>query len=238
MKFLTNEIVEEFMQRYRDLPGGSLLYQIACSGEVWIAGRGKVLKLSKETQEFTEDFHLFVNEGNQAYYFLGNVDTSEEHPQNATVKLGITEPHKNFVPHAHGVRHFVKSQGFSGCILYDVEKKKAVTVKLIPGSILDIAPMVAHSFYNRSGVPLVTLIANAGLGLHSDKYAITKEQAEKNLLEGIGRGDEHQICELINQLDAIERVFNSEHPENDLSLSEQAAIQLYELAQFEAMRDH
>ena len=179
----SSEQIMAYLNKYKGLlPAGCKLYQLSVTGRLYVAADGEVTEVTKDTEEYTAQLHTFINQGNQALYLLGTPETSEENPSNATAKIGISDPHHHFVPHAHGVEHYVFSQGFSGCLLFDHKRQEAFAIKLLPGSLIYIAEMIPHSFYNRSDVPLITLIANGGLGINDDRYAITQMMAEQLLL--------------------------------------------------------
>lgn len=199
---------------------------------MFVAANGKVEEVSRGTQEYADQLHVFINPGNLAYYLLGTPETSEKNPSNATAKIGITDPHHHFIPHGHGVEHYVFSQGFSGCLLFDYNQKKAFPIKFLPGSLIYIPPMVPHSFYNRSDVPLITLIANGGLGIHHEKYAITKKLAEELLQKESEPNKKQELIKLSNALGSIEELFTATHPERDLSLNEKISKKLYSLAEY------
>jgi mannose-6-phosphate isomerase-like protein (cupin superfamily) len=223
--------IKAYLEQYKDLPHGCKLYQLSVTGKMFVAGEGKVQEVSRGTQEYANQLHVFINPGNLAYYLLGNPETSEQNPNNATAKVGITDPHHHFIPHAHGVEHYVFSQGFSGCLLFNHAEQKAFPIKLLPGSLIYISAMIPHSFYNRSDVPLITLIANGGLGIHHEKYAVTKELAEASLQKENDPEKRAELTDLSQALGSIEEYFVSAHPERDLSLNERVARKLYRLAE-------
>jgi mannose-6-phosphate isomerase-like protein (cupin superfamily) len=202
-------------------------------GRVFVTGNGSVQEITKENKEYGSTLHLFINAGNQAHYLLGSPDTNDAHPNNATVKFGITESHQHFTPHAHGSEHYVKSEGFSGCLLYDHAKKKAFPVKLLPGSLIYIPEWVPHAFYNRSDIPLITLIANGGLGLKDENYAVTKKTAEERLKQ-MDSGDK-DLEELASVLGSIEELFDATHPERHMDMGEKIASKLYRVAEYFSM---
>ncbi len=226
--------VFQYLEHYKNLPGGCLLYQITSEGRIFITGNGSIQEISKDNSDYHDKLHLFINPGNQAYYLLGNPDTSESNPNNATVKMGITNSHHHFTPHAHGSQHYVKSEGFSGCLLYNHNKKTAFAIKLIPGSLIYIPGWVPHAFYNRSDIPLITLIANGGLGLHHEDYAITKKVAEKRLKE-IKNTKDQNLKELVDVLGSIEDFFEKTQPQKDMDAREKFSKQLYKVAEYFSM---
>lgn len=211
--------------------GGGLLWQLTTDGHLYVTGGGKIEEISKESKDYHDKLHLFINPGNQAYYLLGNPDTSETNPNNATVKMGITDAHHHFTPHAHGSQHYVKSEGFSGAMLYNHDQRKAFVIKLLPGSLIYIPAWVPHAFYNRTDVPLITLIANGGIGIHNEDYAVTKEIAEKRLREQ-RHGRDKNLEELISVLGILEEHFDDTHPEQDMDAQEKIASKLYKIAEY------
>lgn len=210
------------------------MYQITTEGKIFVTGNGSIAEVSKDVPDYHDKLHLFINPGNQAYYLLGTPDTGPENPNNATVKMGITDSHHHFTPHAHGVEHYVKSEGFSGCLLYNHEKKTAVAVKLIPGSMIYIPGWVPHAFYNRSDIPLIILVANGGLGLHHENYAVTKEIAEKRLKDMQSKGDKN-LEELARVLGSIEEFFDRTQPQHNMDAQEKIAQKLYRVAEYFSM---
>ncbi len=224
--------VKAYLGQYAaDLPGGCKMYHISTAGKIFVAADGKVQEISPNTPEYVESLHTFINPGNLAHYLLGTPETSDENPTNATVKFGITDPHHHFIPHAHGVEHWVYSAGFSGCIMFDTEKKRAVIVKCIPGTLVFIAAMIPHLFYNRSDSPLLTLISNAGLGIHHEKYAITEKIAHDLLEREHDSAKRTELYELIGELGSMNILFTATHPEQDMSLREHVSEKLYRLAE-------
>ena len=203
---------------------------------MFVAAGGKVQEVNRDTEEYKDTLHTFINPGNLAHYLLGTPETSEAKPTNATAKIGITDPHHHFIPHAHGVEHYVFSTGFSGCLLFDHVQKKAIVIKMLPGSLIYIPAMVPHMFYNRSDVPLITLIANGGLGIHHEKYAITKEIAENLLKRENDPDTKKELTELSDVLGSMEEIFTTTHPERDMSLREHIAQKLYRLAEYAGLR--
>ena len=235
MKSHSQKHIMKYLERYKNLPGKCRLYQITFAGKIFVAGNGKILEISKASKEYKDTLHLFVNPGNVAHYLLGSPHTSEENPNNATFKVGITNPHYHFIPHAHGTEHYVVSQGFSGCLLFDHENKKAVPIKLLPGSIIYISKMVPHAFYNRSDIPLIILVANAGLGLYHEDYAITKKTAQKKLQKTKNPKEKAEIQELMSELDILKHDFTKTNPQCDLDARERIAIKLYRVAEYFSM---
>lgn len=228
----TAEKIKAYLGKYKNLPGDAKIYHLSTGGQIFVAGSDAVLEISRETQEYQDTLHTFINSGNLAHYVLGTPETSAENPANATVKFGITDPHHHFIPHAHGVEHWVFSQGFSGCVVFDHARKKALVAKFIPGSMIYIPAMVPHMFYNRSDVPLITLIANGGLGIHHEKYAITKVQAETLVQSERDTTKRQEMAELAGELGLMEDLFTMTHPERDMSVGERISGKLYQLAEY------
>ncbi len=225
------EAAREYLERYQQLPGNARLYQVTSDGRILVAGHGRVEEIRKDDSAFAKQLHTFINEGNLAHYLMGSPQTSEQNPQNATFKLGITNPHHAFTPHTHGTRHFVTSLGFSGCMLFDEEKGTTMPIKMLPGTTVDIPGQLPHAFYNRSSSPLVFMVVNAGLGIEHEEYAVTREIAQRRLAElapGASRAD---IEKLILALETLERDFNSTQPHLSLSPDEKLARVLYQLAE-------
>lgn len=225
--------IQAYLGRYKDaLPAGTKIYYMSTTGKIFVAGDGLVCEVSGDTREYADTLHTFINPGNLTHYVLGSPETNEENPTNATVKFGITDPHHHFVPHAHGVEHWVLSQGFSGCIVFDRRRERAIVAKLIPGSMIYIPAMVPHMFYNRDDVPLITLIANGGLGIHHEKYAITKAQADALVRCESDPLRKQELAELAIELGSMEDLFAASHPEMDMSISERVSAKLYRVAEW------
>ena len=229
---MKSEKIVAYLEKYKDLPEGCKLYFLSNSGTIFVAEANKVSKLDQESDDYSNTLHTFINEGNEAHYLLGTPDTNEAAPSNSTVKLGKSEPHHHFVPHAHGVEHYVYSKGFSGCMLFDRDQKKARVIKLIPGTLIYISAMTPHSFYNRSDIPLITLIANGGLGINDDRYAITKDVAEKLIADETDTAKKQQLEELMDELGSIESLYEETRPQEDLSSNEKLSEKLYRLAEY------
>lgn len=228
----SRERVLRYLGHYKVLPQGVLLYQITRDGKIYVTGDGKIQEVSSDEKDYQDKLHLFINPGNKAYYLLGSPDTSPERPNNATVKMGITDSHHHFTPHAHGVEHYVKSEGFSGCLLYDHEARKAFPIKLLPGSLIYIPGWIPHAFYNRSDIPMITLIANGGLGLHHEDYAVTKTIAEERLGSIKDEQEKRNLKELSEVLGSIEKLYEAAHPEQDMDTREKFAEKLYRVAEY------
>lgn len=229
---MTEPKIINYLNHYSNLPKGCKLYFLSTDGNIFIAADNIVSKLDPTSEEFHDQMHVFINEGNHAHYLLGNPDTNEANPTNATVKAGVTEPHHHFVPHAHGVEHYVYSKGFSGYLLFNKERQEVQIIKLPPGSLIYISEMVPHSFYNRSDVPLITLIANGGLGINDEKYAITKETAEDLVKNENNPENRQQLQELISELSLVEDAYEVSQPQKDMSTKERVSKKLFTLAEY------
>ncbi len=200
---MNDDYVETFLESYRKLPGGCGVYQITRAGNVWRTGAGKIEKINSDNPAFAHMMRLFINQGNQALYFLGSPKTDQNNPTNATVKLGFMEPHHHFVPHAHGVQHFVISTGYTGCKLHDDQTGGVVNVELQPLSIIDIKPNVPHMFQNRSEKPAIIVVANGGLGIEHSDYAVTEAQATQRLSATQNVAEKEKLTTLVAALQAI-----------------------------------
>jgi len=167
----------------------------------------------------------FIDTGQYTRYLIGSAATSDDNPTNATFKLGFVHPHSAFTPHAHGAEHFVLSMGYASCGLYDHDQETVAHVRLIPGSLLHIPAMMPHSFNNRADAPLPLVIANTGMGIDHEEYAITAAMAE----ERARRGDE-AAERLVTALRKLEAEMASERVHADVSLRERLAGFLRRLA--------
>ncbi len=162
------------------LPSGVELYLFDPQGLVHRITRGCMERLDPTHDHAARhQFHRFIDDGQFTRYFVGHATTSDANPTNATAKLGIVRPHSAFTPHAHGAEHFVLSLGYASCGLYDVHEDRVVDVRLFPGTLLHIPPLVPHSFNNRATDPLLLLVTNTGMGVDHADYAITAAQAEE-----------------------------------------------------------
>jgi len=167
----------------------------------------------------------FIDTGQYTRYLIGSASTSDDNPANATFKLGFVHPHSAFTPHAHGAEHFVLSMGYASCGLYDYDQEAVAHVRLIPGSLLHIPAMMPHSFNNCANAPLPLVIANTGMGIDHEDYAITAAMAE----ERARRGDE-TAERLVAALRKLEAEMASEPVHVDVSLRERLAGLLRRLA--------
>lgn len=220
-----------YLEQFRTLPDDARLYQITTTGRIFVAGNNSVEELRKDNPAFAANIHQFINAGNLAHYLLGSPQTNADNPQNATFKLGMTDPQHAFTPHAHGARHFVTAMGHSGCILFDKGQQTTVPIKLLPGSMIDIPGGLPHAFYNRSKEPLVIVVANAGLGIEHEDYAVTREMALQRLRELSPDQSRSELEELATALERIEADFNAAQPNLDISVDERLARALYKLAE-------
>lgn len=166
-------------QLQRMLPVGAEVYFFDPSGTLHILTRGHLESLNPlQCEADRANFLRFIDEGHFARYFIGSAATSDALPSNATYKLGMMRPHSAFTPHAHGAEHFVLSLGYASCSLYDQDADQVAHVRLLPGAMLRIPALMPHSFNNRAHDPLHLVIANTGMGLDHEAYAITVTQAE------------------------------------------------------------
>ncbi len=162
------------------LPAGAEVYLFDPAGTIHILTRSNLQLLDPlQCAADRSAFLRFIDEGHFARYFIGSAATSEQNPTNATGKVGMMRPHSAFTPHAHGTEHFVLSLGYASCGLYDQQTEQVVNVRLLPGTLLRIPQMMPHSFNNRAADPLHLVIANTGMGLEHEEYAITADQAER-----------------------------------------------------------
>jgi uncharacterized RmlC-like cupin family protein len=159
----------------RILPAGASILVTDSDGSLLTIRRHYVQPLDPERDN---DLLPFIDQGHVARYLIGSAATSDHNPTNTTYKLGVVAAHRGFTPHAHGAEHFVFSTVYAACGLYDAERDDIVTVTLTPGMMLHIPAMMPHTFNNRAGKPLLLLIANTGMGLDHEDYAITAAQAE------------------------------------------------------------
>lgn len=161
------------------LPAGAEVYLLDPHGTIHCVTRGDIRRLCPHTNiNDRKEFLRFIDDGQFTRYLIGDAATSEQHPSNATYKLGAVQAHSAFTPHAHGAEHFVLSQGYASCGLYDWVHQRVVHVRLFPGALLRIPAMMPHSFNNRANDPLLLVIANTGMGIDHEAYAITATQAE------------------------------------------------------------
>ncbi|MGQ9613809.1 cupin domain-containing protein [Chloroflexus sp.] len=171
------------------------------------------------------DMLRFINSGQYTRYLIGTAATSDDNPANATFKRGFVCPHSAFTPHAHGTEHFVLSIGYASCGLHDYERTIVAHIRLIPGSLLHIPAMMPHSFNNRADTLLPMIIANTGMGIDHDDYAITTAMAE----ERARNGDDAAAC-LTTALRQLEAGTSSHPVHTSMSLRERLAGMLRRLA--------
>ncbi|MFQ3631118.1 cupin domain-containing protein [Roseiflexus sp.] len=171
------------------------------------------------------DMLRFIDNGQYTRYLIGSAATSDHNPANATFKLGFVRPHSAFTPHAHGAEHFVLSMGYASCGLYDHERATVAHVRLIPGSMLYIPALMPHSFNNRADSPLPLVIANTGMGIDHDDYAITAAMAEER-----ARGGDETAARLVTALRQLEAEMAVDRLHSDVSWRERMAMLLRRLA--------
>ncbi|GIW03377.1 MAG: hypothetical protein KatS3mg058_4780 [Roseiflexus sp.] len=208
------------------LPGGATLYVFSPAGIVYAVSRDCVRRLDPTRRaEDCADMLRFIDTGQYTRYLIGSAATSDENPANATYKLGFVRPHSAFTPHAHGAEHFVLSLGYASCGLYDHERETVAHVRLIPGSLLHIPALMPHSFNNRADNPLPLVIANTGMGIDHDDYAITAEIAEER-----ARGGDEAAARLVTALRQLEAEMAVDRVHIEVSLRERLALLLRRLA--------
>lgn len=212
----------------RILPAGASVLITDSDGTLLTVRRHCVKPIAAEHDN---DLLPFIDQGHFARYLIGNAATSDTNPANATYKLGIVAAHRGFTPHAHGTEHFVFSTGYAACGLYDAERDAIVTVPLKPGMMLHIPAMMPHTFNNRAGTPLLLLIANTGMGLDHEDYAITAAQAEAR-----AHRDHHHheqtvdFAQLATVLRRMEQALPQMHAHRQLNWRERIAMRLRWLA--------
>lgn len=218
----------------RILPAGASILVTDSDGSLLTIRRHCVQALDPERDP---DLLPFIDQGHVARYLIGSAATSDLNPTNATYKLGVVAAHRGFTPHAHGAEHFVYSTGYAACGLYDAERNEIVTVPLTPGMMLHIPAMMPHTFNNRAGTPLLLLIANTGMGLDHEDYAITAAQAEaraQHAHDHHHQHDHHEQAVDFAQLAAVLRRMEQALPHmqahHRLSWRERVAIRLRWLA--------
>jgi uncharacterized RmlC-like cupin family protein len=160
------------------LPSGAVVLHCGAHGIAYLVRSGCVEALDPTRGPRRVDLLPFIDPGHFTRYLIGAADTSDENPSNATFKLGIVAAHRGFTPHAHGAEHFVFSTGYAACALYDAARDVVAHLRLAPGSLLHIPAMMPHSFSNRAVAPLLLLVANTGMGVDHEDYAITAAQLD------------------------------------------------------------
>lgn len=211
----------------RDLPAGATLYLFRPDGVVAAIRQGTLSRLDPTRRPEDRAAMLrFIDSGQYTRYLIGAADTSDENPANATFKLGFVRPHSAFTPHAHGAEHFVLSMGYASCGLYDAARDRVAHIRLIPGALLHIPALMPHSFNNRADQPLPLVIANTGMGVDHEEYAITAAQAE----ERARAGDTTTFEPLAGALRRLEREMPSVSVHLSLTWRERLASVLRRLA--------
>lgn len=216
-----------YLERLRTtLPCGATLYVFSPDGIVYAVSRECIRRLDPTRRaEDCADMLRFIDSGQYTQYLIGSAKTSDENPSNATYKLGFVRPHSAFTPHAHGAEHFVLSMGYASCGLYDHEREAVAHVRLIPGSLLHIPALMPHSFNNRADDPLPLVIANTGMGIDHDDYAITAAMAEER-----ARGGDEAAARLVTALRQLEAEMAVDRVHVEVSLRERLAMLLRRLA--------
>jgi hypothetical protein len=189
------EMGKKLERKYGILPEGVRIISAAGGAFYLTDERG-----TEVLDETNSRWHTFIDDRNLAHYLIGNENTNEQNPSNATAKISVTPSHGYFDPHAHSTSHSVMPLGPAGCLVYNESTSTGLFVALSRGQIIQIDPMVAHSFYNRSRDPLGCLIMNTGLGINEEGYAITLEIAQQMK----GQDPEH-FDELSKKLQELER---------------------------------
>lgn len=216
-----------YLERLRTtLPCGATLYVFSPDGIVYAVSRECIRRLDPTRRaEDCTDMLRFIDSGQYTQYLIGSAKTSDKNPANATYKLGFVRPHSAFTPHAHGAEHFVLSMGCASCGLYDHERESVAHVRLIPGSLLHIPALMPHSFNNRADDPLPLVIANTGMGIDHDDYAITAAMAEER-----ARGGDEAAARLVTALRQLEAEMAVDRVHVEVSLRERLAMLLRRLA--------
>lgn len=174
-----------------ELPAGAELLHCGADGVATLVRQGQIQRLDPTRRAGDRaDFLRFIDQGHFTRYFVGAADTSDANPANATYKLGVVAAHRGFTPHAHGAEHFVFSTGYAACGLYDAQYDRVTTLRLLPGTMLHIPALMPHTFQNRAGSPLLLLVANTGMGVDHEDYAITAAQAEQRA-QALAAGPPH-----------------------------------------------
>ncbi|MEF3275086.1 MAG: cupin domain-containing protein [Chloroflexus sp.] len=217
---------KEFTRLQTILPAGATLYVFEADGVVYAVSKGRIQRLDPTRRaEDCGEMLRFIDQGQYTKYLIGSAMTSDQNPTNATYKLGFVRPHSAFTPHAHGAEHFVLSMGYASCGLYDDERGTVAHVRLIPGSLLYIPALMPHSFNNRADSPLPLVIANTGMGVDHEDYAITAAMAEERARQG-----DSAAARMLTALRQLEAEMAVEQLHATLSWRERLAMLLRRLA--------
>ncbi len=219
--------VAKYLERLKaTLPNTATLYVFSADGVVYAVSRDCVRRLDPTRRaEDCVEMLRFIDSGQYTQYLIGSAATSDHNPANATFKLGFVRPHSAFTPHAHGAEHFVLSMGYASCGLYDHERATVAHVRLIPGSLLYIPALMPHSFNNRADSPLPLIIANTGMGIDHDDYAITAATAEER-----ARSGDETAARLVAALRQLEAEMAVDRLHVEVSWRERIALLLRRLA--------
>lgn len=219
--------VAKYLERLKaTLPHTATLYVFSPDGVVYAVSRDCVRRLDPTRRaEDCVEMLRFIDSGQYTQYLIGSAATSDHNPANATFKLGFVRPHSAFTPHAHGAEHFVLSMGYASCGLYDHERATVAHVRLIPGSLLYIPALMPHSFNNRADSPLPLVIANTGMGIDHDDYAITAAMAEER-----ARSGDETAARLVAALRQLEVEMAADRLHVEVSWRERIALLLRRLA--------
>lgn len=205
VEVLTEEEKNKILESYMVIPEGTSITQLFSDGTMYVVRNGSVEEVTEEGSQL----HKFISDGNLALYLEGNPDTSDNNPNNATAKFGITRPLGHFEPHVHGSKHKVTTLDYGGGILLADNRGDIVNIDLLPRAMIDIEGGVPHSFYNRSHKHLSTLIVNSGLGINNENYAIKRDEAltrgDVELAETLARMED-KITDEIKKLSEAEKL--------------------------------
>jgi len=206
------------------LPEGVQVYYPDFNGTIFVK-EGDSIK--QHSGDESPELLPFLNEGNFAHYLIGGPDSGPTDPSFATTKLGITAAHHSFVPHAHGAKHFVLSQGNAGCVVFDRRDKTPKEIALPMRSLVVIPEQMSHSFFNKSSRPLSFLVSNTGLGIYHEEYAITLEVARSRIKEVDYDPD---LPRIIAELESLGKYMLARRPQNSENLRSRVSMLLHRLA--------
>ncbi|WP_298464008.1 cupin domain-containing protein [uncultured Erythrobacter sp.] len=219
-----NSSIVKYLMSLGTLPEDLKVYFPDYSGTIY-AKQGDTV--SKHSAEESAEMFPFLNAGNVAHYLIGGPDSGPTNPSFGTAKIAITDAHHSFLPHAHGSKHFVLSQGNAGCVVFDRDTGKPKELALPARSLVVIPEKMSHSFFNKSGRPLTFFVANTGLGIYNEEYATTIDMARKQLVEG---SNDPELVHLIHELESIGRYMQAHKPEKQESLKSRIAFLFHRLA--------
>ncbi|NJN16975.1 MAG: cupin domain-containing protein [Oscillochloris sp.] len=193
------------------LPAGAEALHCGADGIAYLIQPGCVEPIDPTRRPPQSDLLPFIDAGHFTRYLIGAADSSDTNPSNATYKLGVVAAHRGFTPHAHGAEHFVLSTGYAACGLYDAQRDAVVNVRLTPGTLLHIPALMPHSFNNRSAEPLLLMVANTGMGIDHEDYAITAAQAAERAVSGVTNLDYPSMATALRRLERELPVLNAQH---------------------------